>query len=340
MYRAALVILAVCPVWGQFKSTVPLVIAPTTVTDGKGRLIDGLTAEDLILYDHNVPQTIQVDMDVHPVALVVVLQAGVSAQAMLDKTHALGSLLSALLAGEGGETAILAFSDKVRMVQPFTDDSTILSKALRNLRTSGDGCALVDAMTEALRLLETRGTKRRVMLVIGERRDRSSKTALEALVRAPGLQTTSIYWVTYSSWLEPYTNRRKTVWDRMTDEEKARPERMQPGLKFPLPEELEPLPPTEMPGSIFDVFRELVHRSKTDLADMLTRTTGARTFNFLKQRGLEDAVQAVAEEVHRQYLVSFQPKADEPGVFHEIRAEVRGRPEFIARTRSGYWTVR
>src|ERR1041385_1947694 len=43
---------------GQFKSTGPLVIAPTTVTDAKGRYVDGLAEEDLALYDNNVRQAV------------------------------------------------------------------------------------------------------------------------------------------------------------------------------------------------------------------------------------------------------------------------------------------
>jgi hypothetical protein len=38
--------------WAQFKSAAPLVVAATTVTDSKGRYVDGLTLEDLILYDN------------------------------------------------------------------------------------------------------------------------------------------------------------------------------------------------------------------------------------------------------------------------------------------------
>lgn len=41
---------------GQFKSTVQLVVAPVTVTDSKGRGVDGLNASELILFDNNVPQ--------------------------------------------------------------------------------------------------------------------------------------------------------------------------------------------------------------------------------------------------------------------------------------------
>jgi hypothetical protein len=51
MRVAATIVMLTCTGWAQFKSTVPLVVAPTTVTDSKGRYVDGLTPEDLILYD-------------------------------------------------------------------------------------------------------------------------------------------------------------------------------------------------------------------------------------------------------------------------------------------------
>ena len=70
---AAIVVLAV-PCWAQFKSTVPLVVAPTTVTDSKGHYVDGLTPEDLILYDNNVPQAIQMDWMTYPIDLVVAVR--------------------------------------------------------------------------------------------------------------------------------------------------------------------------------------------------------------------------------------------------------------------------
>ena len=43
MRIAAAIIVLACAGWAQFKSTVPLVVAPTTVTDSKGRYVDGLT---------------------------------------------------------------------------------------------------------------------------------------------------------------------------------------------------------------------------------------------------------------------------------------------------------
>ena len=66
MRVAAAVMLLVFAASAQFKTTVPLVVAPTLITDSKGRFVDGLTPRDLILYDDNVPQTIQMDWSVYP----------------------------------------------------------------------------------------------------------------------------------------------------------------------------------------------------------------------------------------------------------------------------------
>jgi hypothetical protein len=175
--------------------------------------------------------------------------------------------------------------------------------------------------------------------VIAERRDRGSKTKLDTLLRDPALQNATIYWLTYSTFLTPFTDKPKTVWDRMSDEQKNDPKRMQHDHPFPFPEEEVGLPPDVAPGSLFDIFTTLARQTTVDAATLLSRTTGGRTFGFLKQNGLEEAIHAVADEVHQQYIVSFAPKPDAAGVFHELRAEVKGRPEFKVRTRTGYWSV-
>jgi len=76
-----------------------------------------------------------------------------------------------------------------------------------------------------------------------------------------------------------------------------------------------------------------------DLSSLFTRTTGGQTLSFLKKNALEQAIQLVGEEVHRQYILSFEPKGGEPGKFHTIRAVVKGRPELQTRTREGYWAL-
>jgi len=63
---AAAIVLLAFTGWSQFKTTVPLIVAPTVVTDSRGRYVDGLTPDDLILYDNNVPQTIHMDWMMYP----------------------------------------------------------------------------------------------------------------------------------------------------------------------------------------------------------------------------------------------------------------------------------
>jgi len=275
---------------------------------------------------------------------VVVIEANSSSVAILDKLHGAGILFSDLLAADAGETAVVSVSYEARVALNFTSDSSRLTRVLRDLRVQGDSAALLDGVLQALHLLATRDpARRRIVLVIAESRDRSSKVKLPDLLRDNQLRNTAIYWLTYSTFLAPFTNKPKSVWDRMTEEEKEDPKRdplgIQGKIKYPWPEEEEPLPPDMAPGSLFNIFTELGHKSDVDAANLLSRTTGGRTFSFLKQSGLEEAIHAVANEVHRQYIISFQPKLDAAGTFHTIRAEVRDRPDLHVRTRAGYWRI-
>ncbi len=69
---------------------------------------------------------------------------------------------------------------------------------------------------------------------------------------------------------------------------------------------------------------------------MFTRFTGGKEYSFLSQKSLERAVTAVGEEIHSQYLLSYNPNNLQEGGFHEIRVEVN-RPRLEVRTRPGYW---
>ena len=122
MHVAAGVVILSCSSWAQFKSTVPLVLAPTTITDAKGHLVDGLTPADLILYDNNVPRAIQMDWTSYPIDLVVAVQTSENAGAVIDKLGGSGILFTQSLAGEAGDTAVISFSDDVKVHQDFTGD--------------------------------------------------------------------------------------------------------------------------------------------------------------------------------------------------------------------------
>ena len=322
--------------WPQFKSTVPLVVAPTIVTDSKGHYVDGLSPEDLILYDNNVPQAIQMDWTVYPIDLVVAVETGSNSGAVIDKLGGSGILLSQLLAADAGETAVISFSDQVKVHQDFTGDPDSVSRALRMLRTEGGGAHTLDALQHALAMLQHRKPgRRRIILVIAEKRDRASQATLADVTEQVQRLNAVIYWLTYSPFLEPYTVKPKTAEDLKPEAERIR---MKQCAGCP-PPDTTPVPPDLGPGGYLYAIGELFRLRQPDLSSLFTKTTGGRTLAFLKKNALEHALQLVGEEVHRQYILSFEPKGGEPGQFHAIRVSVKDRPELQAKTREGYWVV-
>jgi VWFA-related protein len=291
----------------QFRTTSTLVLAPTTVTDASGKYIDGLQPSDLILYDNNVPQPIQVEEAFNPLSLVVAIQASANSSANLDKLGDIGILFTHVVAGDRGQTSLVSFADDTRILADFTANPDRLAQSLRHLRVRGNGAAILDTVMEALTTLGKRpAVNRRVLLVIAEARDRSSKLNLEMVAQAAQRQNVLIYWLTYSPFMSAVTAKAG----------------QQPGQ-----------------GNLLNAFTELSHQTKPDAAHELTRVTGGRVIHYLGKDSLEDAVVAVGGEIHRQYVVSFQPAPSAPGQYHAIRITVKDRPELTARTRAGYWAV-
>ena len=329
-------LLLACKSPAQFRSNVPLVVTPATITDSKGHYVDGLTTENLVLYDNSVPQTVQLDWTMYPISLVVAVQTSSNAGAVIDKIGGSGILLTQLLAADAGQTAMISFSDEVRIHQQFTSSPDLLTHSLRMLRKEGDDAHLLDAMRAALVMLEGQPAgQRRIILMIAERRDRGSEVHLpEVMARVQRLNAT-VYWLTWSPFLQPFTVRPKTAEDLKPEAERIRVRKC---ALCPGPDDTG-VPFDAGPGGLLYGIQELIRLQQPDLSSLFSNATGGHTLNFLKKGALEQAIQLVGEEVHRQYLVSFQPKAGAPGAFHTVRLEVKDRPDLHVRTRAGYWTV-
>jgi VWFA-related protein len=73
-------------------------------------------------------------------------------------------------------------------------------------------------------------------------------------------------------------------------------------------------------------------------SEVFAKGTGGQQFSFVKQKGLEDSIQRISQEIRSQYLISYRPNDDvkgEPG-FHAIAVTV-DNPRYVAKTRPGYW---
>jgi VWFA-related protein len=323
-------------VFAQFRSTSRLVVAPTTITDSQGHFVDGLTEEDLVLYDNNVRQKIQMDWTTYPIDLVVAVQTSANSGAVIDKLGGSGILFTQLLAAEAGETSMISFSDRVRLHQDFTGDADKLVHSMRMLRMEGGDAHILDALLRALAMLEQRPAgRRRIVLMIGEKRDRGSRTKLsEAMERVQKLNAT-VYWLTYSPFLQPFTVKPKTVEDTKPEAERIK----KPACAWcPGPDD-RGVPFDAGPGGLIYAIGELARLKSPELPDLFANATGGRTQGFLKKNALEQAVEQVAKEVHRQYILSFVPPSAEAGGFHALRVEVKTQPGLQVRTRAGYWAL-
>jgi hypothetical protein len=141
--------------------------------------------------------------------------------------------------------------------------------------------------------------------------------------------------LTWSPLLQPFTVKPKTAEDLKPETERIRIRKCD---LCPPPDDT-PVPADLGPGGLIYGIGELMRLRHPDLSEVFPQTTGGRSLNFLKKHALEQAIQRVSEEVHRQYIVSFEPKGGAPGTFHAIRIVVKNRPELEVRVRAGYWAV-
>jgi VWFA-related protein len=304
-----------CPLLAQgpdLTTTVRLVVAPTTVADRSGHYVNGLTEQDFQVYDNGRRVNAHVDVSFVPISLVITVQASEFSAEALNKVRRIGNLIEPLVTGERGEVALVAFDSEVQVLQAFTADDTMLRAALLHLVPGDDGGRMIDAVAGSVRLLATRPpARRRVLLVISETRDRGSKHKLAEVLTETQRQNVTIYPLTYSAYTTAFTAKPGTT-----------------------------PPPSGGAGfNLIAIFREIGRLGKARAAEAFSTYTGGRRLSFTRQRGLEEAVARIGEELHSQYLVSFEAAPDARAEFHAIEVRIAGRPDVTVRTRPGYWAA-
>jgi hypothetical protein len=115
-----------------------------------------------------------------------------------------------LVVGEGGVAAIVTYSDQIKVWQDFTHSADDFTRRMRKIEPDGDSrtdARLNDAVLEAVKMFADRPKFRRVLVVIGESRDRGSQTKLEEAVTKAQAANVTIYPVNYSVYKTSYTSR-------------------------------------------------------------------------------------------------------------------------------------
>lgn len=314
--------------------TTTVVVAPTTVLDKRGDYINGLQIQDFQLYDNNKLQTISADAQGEPLSLVVAVQKSSNLNEILPKIQHIGSLLSDLISGADGETAVIAFDHRVQVVQEFTHETEKISEAMRNLKPGSSQHAVNDAVIAAVRLLKNRkADRRRILLLIAEKRDKGSEIRTREVLMEAEFANVAIYSLDISSVIAAITG---------TPIPPPPPSIPTTAQHIPAGGALTPttIEQNYYTGNYMPIFIDIFKAAKSifvdDNLDIYTRFTGGKQYSFISERSLEKAVQGISQELHNQYLLSYSPNNQTEGGFHEIRVSVN-RANLEVRTRPGYW---
>jgi VWFA-related protein len=317
------------------KSIVTNVVAPTTVLDKNGNYINGLTLQDFTLYDKGVPQKISADVSFAPISLVIVVQRSNNLREVLPKIQNDGLLLADNVVGETGEAAVLGFSNEVKLYQEFTSDPGRIEQAMKSLTPLGYNSRLNDAVAEGIRLLRGRDrSRRRVMLLISEKRDKASEARLRETLRDAQFANVVIYSIDIS-----------TIVAKLTDKpEYPRPQSIPttaqhlPGGAAQTPTTVDQIYNNGNYIPVFvDIFKGVKGLFVDDAVDVFTRFTGGKQYTFVSTKTLERVTTALGEELHSQYLLAYSPSNKGEGGYHDIKV-VLNRPNLEVRTRPGYWS--
>jgi VWFA-related protein len=320
----------------KFSTQTNVVIVPTTVRDRNGEVINGLQLQDFELFDNKKLQKITADVREEPLSLVVAVQRSSNLTEVLPKLQKVGSMLSELVAGQDGEVAVVSFDHRIQVVQDFTNETTKVSEAMQKMTPGSAEHAVNDAVDFSIRMLKKRPPdRRRVLLLIAEKRDKGSELRLREALTQAQFANIAIYSLDIS-----------TIVAALTD--KGMPPRPPP-----IPPEAIYVPgggaatPTTVEqnyynGNYIPLFVDIFKATKSlfvdDTLDVFTRFTGGREYPFIGERSLEKAISGISEELHSQYLLSYSPNNPTEGGFHDIKVVVN-RPNLEVRTRPGYWVA-
>ena len=159
------------------------------VTDGDGRFVTGLKAEDFKVYDNGRPQKItSFESENISLEMAVALDVSSSMRAALPFVK---DVAKRFLGGlrPGDHVTLFGFNDNVFTLAPRSRDQAARIKAIDLMRAWG-GTALYDVVLSGLNVLG-RHPGRRAMLLFTDGDDQSSHATLEAAIaRAEGSDAT------------------------------------------------------------------------------------------------------------------------------------------------------
>jgi VWFA-related protein len=320
---------------------VELVTAPLVVQNRRGEFVYDLRREEVTVLDNGVPQQITAfELASQPISLVILADTSQRIAPLLERVQKSGVLFTSYILGQFGEAALITFDDDVTLRQEFTFDHDEVIEAVADIKAGGRDARLADALTEAVNLLIRRPEgRRRVIIAITEPNDRGSRAPIGIPLRNAQLAEISVYTLGLSP---THADLRRRPEDSPT-----RSSSVPPGVfgTPPIPGQVQ-TPTTEANRELarvdlLNAIRVLVstlQHARTDSAlEIYAQGTGGLHYSPSWGRsGFEQSLNRIGQDLHNQYVVSYQPSNRNQSGFHQIEINVT-RPGVTVRTRPGYF---
>lgn len=289
-----------------------VVLVPVLVKDARGHAVYGLQAQDFIVEDAGVPQTVHLDeaAEAQPVSLIIAIQKGRDAYREFPRIKGMSSMIQPILDQEGTLAAVVEFDSGIELSQDFTGQQRLVENTIRTLDSGDGGAAILDAVKYSLNLLDKQPVGRqRVLFLLSETRDHGSHTAkIDDVVTAVGETNTTVYAMAFSPAL---SNVLDTGRGNNKDEMNAGPNLLAP---------------------LF-LAREAMRKN---VPKAISSMTGGEYGLFKSQNGFENRMLEFTNHLHSRYLLSFQPRDPRPGL-HELQVRLRDPEKGEILARGSYW---
>jgi VWFA-related protein len=303
----------------SFRTQSNVVLVPALVRDNVGEVIYGLEAKDFIIEDDGITQNVHLDeaAESEPISLVVAIQCGRRANFELPRMHGLAVMLQPVLAQPGSKIAILTFDNHVHAIENFTSNESLITAALSGLQPGDDGAAILDAVSESVKMLNgVPQNHKRVLLLISETRDHGSGTVkIEDLIKAVGDSNVVVYTLAFSP-------AKSNVLDTLKGANN-------PDLH---PEQTE----VHEGPDVLALVELTINAMRKNTAKAIAFQSGGEYQMFDSAKGFDARLNNFANHLHSRYLLSFQPSRPRPGLHQlTVRLKEPGTATVLART--SYW---
>jgi Ca-activated chloride channel homolog len=179
-----------------FRSAASMVALNVTVTDGR-KLVTGLDADDFEVYEDGVQQQVRFfESATVPMDVILLLDTSSSMRDRMPVVHdAANGFMKILRHGDRG--AVVAFADKVRVVQDLTSDMSAIESAIDSTVANGS-TALHNAIYIALKQFGRRANaqgdvRRQAIAVLSDGEDTSSLVTFDDVVTLARKMGVNIY---------------------------------------------------------------------------------------------------------------------------------------------------